>query len=109
LLFRDDIEERGRETEDESGVVLIVNLPTGGGVSGNDVDVAVNCRAGVAHSCTAAGDFGGGAYVDRDEDTLQLGNFEDSDRVGPELQGQPLRRFAKGEDRRELLRVWCDT
>jgi hypothetical protein len=75
VLFRDDIEQRWRQAKDEGGVVLVVDLPAGGCVCRNDVDVSVNGGAGVAFSSSATGDLRGGADVDGNEDTLQLWNF----------------------------------
>src|SRR5216683_820372 len=31
VFFRDGVQQRGRKTQDESGVVLVVKLPAGGG------------------------------------------------------------------------------
>jgi hypothetical protein len=70
VFFRDSIEQRRREAEDESGVVRAMNLPMGVCARGDDVDIAVHRGAGVALSSSAAGDLCCGSYVDGDEHTL---------------------------------------
>ncbi len=98
LFFRDSIHQRGRKTQDESGVVLVVKLPARGCECGNDVDITMDRGATVALASSAAGDFCCGAHVDRDENTLQLGNVQDAGGIGTELQGEAFGCFAIGED-----------
>jgi hypothetical protein len=101
MFFRDGIEQRRREAQDESGVILIVNLPAGGCKCRDDVDVAVHRGAGVALSSPAAGDFCCGSHVDGDEDTLEFRNFEDAGGIGTELQGEAIGCLAKWDNPRE--------
>ncbi len=107
VFFRDGVQQRGRKTQDESGVVLVVKLPAGGGKCRDNVDIAVHGGASVALSSSATGDLCCGAHVDGNEHTLQFGDVQDSNGIGTELQGQPVGCFAIGEDPRQP-RVHCD-
>jgi len=107
LFFRDRIEQRGREGQDESRVVLVVDLPAGVRACGDDVDIAVHCGAGVAFSPAAARDLCSSADMDRDDYASQLRDFEYPDGIGTELQGEPAGRFTIGKDLRQAS-VGCD-
>jgi hypothetical protein len=87
VFFSDSIEQGGRKAEDESGVVLVVNLPAGVDAGRDDVDIAVHRGAGMALSSSAAGDSCCSPHVDGDEHTLKFGNVQDPSGIGTELQG----------------------
>ena len=88
------------KAHEQGCVVFVVHLPAGGCAGGDDVDVAVDCGAGVGRACAAARDLFCRAYINGDEYAGQLGHAEDAGRIAAELHCDTFGGAALSEDAR---------